>query len=176
VREGLKLLRILSSSTSFPPLQKVQELIQAIQQPDAKITEDMEKFIKELDDGITLGEDKIKIDDVEAANFWDLKMLEEIDKAAVTHFQDSVGQMGTPEDGYLNALTKYVADVTLVFRQHLAGDVELAERAITRFTWAMLPRTGRRTPMPIMTNSIVFATAVSASVVEVGLAEVSLSP
>jgi hypothetical protein len=53
VWEGLKLLRVLFSGTPFPPFQQVQELIWAIQQQGIKITEDMQKLIKEFNNWIT---------------------------------------------------------------------------------------------------------------------------
>jgi hypothetical protein len=64
---------------------------------------------------ITVSKNKIEIDDMEAANFWDLNMLVVIDNAALAHFKDCATQTGTLEDVYLNTLTKYMADITTVF-------------------------------------------------------------
>lgn len=166
-------MRVLSSRQEFPSVQEVQQVIRVIQE-GSTLSDETKALITTLDDGITLGEGKLKIEDEQAATFWTKDMLKAIDEFATEAFKYCNSQIGMPEDIYLNALTTYVANVSTTFRQYLAGDLAHAELVIARFTWAMYPRKGRGTPLPLLTEDVIWSIAESLKIVELGIVEVGL--
>jgi hypothetical protein len=182
VRRGLKLLRVLSSRQNFPSVQEVQGVIRRMQQEGSALSDETKRLVTILDDGITLSEGKLEntddngklnINDEEAATFWSKDMLKAIDQVATDSFKYCTNQIGMPEDVYLNALTTYVANVSTTFRQYLAGDLAHAELVIARFTWAMHPRQGKSTPLPLLTEDVIWSIPESLKIVELGMVEVS---
>jgi hypothetical protein len=170
MQKGLNLLRVPSSHQEFPSIQEVQQVIWVMQQEGSTLSDETKKLVMILNDGITLGEGKLKIENTEAATFWTKDMLKAIDEVATNGFKNCTNQIRMPEDVYLNALTTYVANISTMFQQYLAH----AELVIMWLIWAMHPRKGGSTPLPLLTEDVIWSITELLKIVELGIVEVSL--
>jgi hypothetical protein len=63
--------------------------------------------------------------------------------------------------------------IQLCHSRYLAGNFVHTELVIARFIWAMYPRTGKSTPLPLLTEDIIWTIPESLKIVELGIVEVS---